>query len=141
MWFLLQKRGKKYIRAGTNLPYLVSCPTPIHRSFIKFHYGWNVNSHWSGFPARIWKLIHWKMFLVYIKWTPHSLAMRELIWDYDTDKFRNRIKNSAWSFISRSFTDTFSKSCGISSQLNSIVGYSLLSIQSIKILKIYIKGN
>lgn len=85
-----------------------STPPPIHRSFIKFHHAsvGNVNSHWNWFYARIWKLIHWKMYPVCVKWTPNSLAIRELIWDYDTVKFRNRIKNSPWVFFSRSFTDT-----------------------------------
>lgn len=68
-----------------------------------------MNSHWNGFSARIWKLIHWKMFPVYVKWMPDSLAIRRLIWDYYTVKFRSRIKKGVPGFfIPRSFTDTCS---------------------------------
>ena len=106
--FAFEQRKEMYQSCHKSFILWYPTPPPIHRSFVKFHHAsvGNVNSHRNWFYARIWKLIHWKMYPVYVKWTPNSLAMRGLIWDYDTVKFRNRIKNSLWVFISRSFTDT-----------------------------------
>lgn len=106
MNFAFEKKKEMYQSRHKSLIAWYPIPPPIHRSFIKFHYAsvGNVNSHWNWFNARIWKLILWRMYPVYVKWTPNSLAMRGIIWDDDTVKFRNRIQNIPWVFISRSFT-------------------------------------
>lgn len=107
--FSFEKR--KEMHQNCHKSFILWYPTPptIHRSFIKFHYAsvGNVNSHWNWFYARFWKSIPWKMHPVYIEWTPKSLAMWRLIWNHDTVKFRNRIKNSPRVLISRLFTDMY----------------------------------